>query len=195
MDLAFAMRPAGVVAQDRAAHGEADLVARARRGDQRAFEALVGRYSRSVLNVAYRIVSDRDAAQDVAQEALVGAFRRLDRFRGDASFGTWLYRITVNQARMHVRSESRRRTHVERLGQVETTHTTLGDPPDEGGPLTELMRELPEKQRVALALFYLDELSLQEIAQAAGAPVGTVKAWLSRGRDNLRRLADERGLL
>jgi RNA polymerase sigma-70 factor (ECF subfamily) len=58
-----------------------------------------------------------------------------------------------------------------------------------------LMRELPEKQRVALALFYIQELSLAEIASAVCAPEGTVKAWLSRGRERLRRLAVERGLV
>jgi RNA polymerase sigma-70 factor (ECF subfamily) len=189
------MQLVGGVAQDRVTHGEADLVARAKQGDPRAFEALVSRYSRSVLNIAYRIASDREAAQDVAQEAFINAFRQLHRYRGDAGFGTWLYRITVNEARMHVRSESRRRARMEKLGRVELAHAVTEDRPDESGPLTELMRELPEKQRVALALFYLDELSLQEIAQAAGAPVGTVKAWLSRGRNNLRQLADERGLL
>jgi len=57
------------------------------------------------------------------------------------------------------------------------------------------MQELPEKQRIALALFYLQELSVNEIAQAAGAPTGTVKSWLSRGRERLRQLAQDRGLL
>ena len=195
MNAAVAMRFQGVVAGDSVLCGEADLVARARQGDPRAFEALVSRHMRGVLNLAYRIVSDRDAAEDVAQESLINAYRQLPRFRGDAGFATWLYRITVNEARMHLRSAKRRQARTEKLGLWESPGAETTEIAEEGGPLTELLQELPEKQRVALALFYLQELSLQEIADAAGAPTGTVKAWLSRGRTRLRELAEERKLL
>jgi len=177
------------------ANGEGALVARARGGDPRAFEVLVRTHKDSVVNVARRIVGDSDAAQDVAQDAFIKAYRELRRFRGRSSFATWMYGITVNEARMHLRSQRRRQARWEKQAALEA-HPAGAERPDASAePLLALLQELPEKHRVALSLFYLQELSLAEIAQAAGAPEGTVKAWLSRGREQLRQLARERGLL
>lgn len=172
------------------------LLDRARRGDANAFEALLRTHRGGVLNLAWRIVGDPDAAQDVAQEALISAWRQLPRFRGGASFATWLYRITVNAARAHLRSHSRRLARDDRYGGLTGSAAPTRDPePNAAGPVTALLLQLPEKQRVALALFYLQELSLEEIARVAGVPRGTVKAWLSRGRARLRELAEDGGLL
>jgi len=166
------------------------LVARARQGDPRAFEALVAHYQTPLLNMTARMVGDTDAAHDIVQEAFLKVFRRLDSFRGDASFATWLYRIAVNEANSYLRRERRRRQRQERYSARQTTATSRDD-----SELITLMQELPEKQRAALALFYVQELSLNEIARAMDAAVGTVKSWLSRGRQRLRDLARERGLL
>ena len=174
---------------------EAGLVARARTGDHRAFEALVRQHKDSVLNLARRMVGDADAAQDVAQEAFIKAYQQLHRFRADARFSTWLYSIAVNEGRVYLRSQRRRQARHERHAEMDRSQPDAREPEGESGPLVALLQELPEKHRAAMALFYLQELSLAEIAQAAGAPTGTVKAWLSRGRERLRRLAEERGLL
>src|ERR1043165_5848487 len=72
------------------------LVQRVRSGDQRAYKTLVERYQRKVYSVALGMLKDREEARDVAQEAFVKVYRNLDHFKGDASFYTWLYRITVN---------------------------------------------------------------------------------------------------
>ncbi len=193
MTIAFARQISLSRANDTATTTDAVLVARATRGDHSAFETLVRRYQDRVLNLARRIVSDPDATQDVAQEAFIKAYQRLPRFRGEARFSTWLYRITVNEARAYLRAQHRRRARWAKQAALELTDPAAA--PEEPGPLVALLQELPEKQRVALALFYLQELSVAEIAQAAGAPTGTVKARLSRGRERLRRLAHERGLL
>ena len=193
MTIAFARQISLGRANDTATTTDAALVACATRGDHSAFETLVRRYQDRVLNLARRIVSDPDAAQDVAQEAFIKAYRQLHRFRGEARFSTGLYRITVNEARAYLRAQRRRRARWEKQAALELTDPAAA--PEEPGPLVALLQELPEKQRVALALFYLQGLSVAEIAQAAGAPTGTVKARLSRGREWLRRLAHERGLL
>jgi len=174
---------------------DAPLVARARHGDHRAFEELVRRHKDSVLNLARFIVADDDAAEDVAQESFIKAYQHLHRFRGGARFSTWLCRITVNQARAHLRSERRRLARWEKQLDLEETRTEAAQPKEERGPLLALLQQLPEKQRAALALFYLHELSLAEIAHAMKAPAGTVKSWLSRGRERLRAMAQQEGLL
>lgn len=175
---------------------EAGLADRAKRGDTSAFEALLRQHRTSVLNLARRIVGDPDAAQDVAQETFISAWRQLPRFRGGAAFSTWLYRITVNAARGYLRSHSRRLARDDRYaGLTGAAAPTSDAEAASGGPVIGLLMQLPEKQRVALALFSIQDLSLEEIAGAAGAPVGTVKAWLSRGRARLRELAEEGGLL
>ena len=200
MVLSYVMRLSRTVSSRAQTSPEAALAARAQRGDQGAFEALVRRHQSSVLNIAWRIVGDPEGAQDVAQEAFVKAYRELHRFRGEAAFGTWLYRITVNEARLYLRSQRRRQVRWERQRDEVAREAALPQASTEDevadgmGPLVALLQELPEKQRGALALFYLQELSVEQIAQAVGAPSGTVKAWLSRGRDKLRRLAQERGL-
>ena len=174
---------------------EVELVARAKTGDHHAFEVLVRQYRNRVLNLAWRIVSDADAAQDVAQDTFVKAYQQLSRFRGKSKFSTWLYRIAINEARGHLRARRRRQVRWEKQGMLESTQPVSAEPAEQGGPIVGLLQELPEKQRVTLALFYLQELSVAEIAQAVRAPTGTVKAWLSRGRQRLRELAQERGLL
>ena len=171
------------------------LVAQARQGDHGAFEALVRRYKDGVLNLTRRIVADRDAAQDVTQEAFIEAYRQLHRFRGKAAFSTWLYRIAVNKARVYLRSQRRRRARWEQQRDDFASQPAEDETLDDAEPLMALMQELPENQRVALALFYLKQLSLEEIAATVGSPVGTAKARLSRGREKLRELAKERGLV
>ncbi len=183
-----------------AATSEAALVARARSGDHQAFEALVRQHKDGVLNLARRIVAEAEAAQDVAQEAFIKAYQQLPRFRGEATFRTWIYRITVNEARTYLRTERRRQARWEKQRDLQAARPPFDEVVTspaglDEGPVMALLQELPEKQRVALALFYLQELSVDEIARAAGAPTGTVKAWLSRGRERLRQLAQERGLV
>jgi len=201
MVLSFVMRLSRAAPAKTQASAEAVVVARAQRGDHAAFEALVRRHRDSVLGLARRMVGDPEGAQDVAQEAFVKAFRELHRFRGEAAFGTWLYRIALNEARVYLRTQRRRQVRWERqrdeaAREAASPQASAEDEvADEMGPLAALLQELPEKQRGALALFYLQELSVEQIGQTVGAPSGTVKAWLSRGREKLRRLAEERGLL
>ncbi|MDQ3716320.1 MAG: sigma-70 family RNA polymerase sigma factor, partial [Actinomycetota bacterium] len=90
------------------------LVQRARAGSTEAFEVLVHRYRDRVFRVALRMVGDRASAEDVAQDALVSAWRGLANFRGDAQFSTWLHRIVLNSALNHV---TRRRQDTELTGQ------------------------------------------------------------------------------
>jgi RNA polymerase sigma-70 factor (ECF subfamily) len=193
MELSALMRLPGLAAITQRHSPESALVGRAQRGDTDAFEALLRQHKDSVLNVARRMVGDRDAAEDIAQETFVKAFRHLQRFRGDSTFATWLYRITVNEARQYLRGQQRQIARWERQRDLAAAGPAEASE-EEQAPLTELLQALSADQREALALFYLNELSIEEIASTLGAPVGTIKARLSRGRERLRQLAQERGL-
>jgi len=193
--MVLALRIAHPTCRTDARGRDAALVARARGGDRHAFEALVRAHKDGVLNLARRIVGDADAAQDVAQEAFIKAYRELRRFRGRSTFATWLYRIAINEARVYLRSQRRRQAQWEQQTAGQAGHPAANERDRPSHLLVELLQEVPEKHRVALALFYLQELSLREVAQAAGASEATVKSWLHRGRERLRELAKERGLV
>jgi len=182
-------------ADDTVPSAEGPLVAGAKAGDDRAFEALVRGYKDRILNLARRIVLDADAAEDVTQDAFIQAYRQLHRFDGRSRFGTWLYRIAINESRAYLRAQRRRRDRQRRHCSLERDQAPMAAPLEQACDLLDLLVELPVKQRTALALFYLRELSVADIAALVGAPEGTVKAWLCRGRERLRALARERGWL
>ncbi|MHB8878069.1 MAG: RNA polymerase sigma factor, partial [Myxococcaceae bacterium] len=105
------------------------LVKRVRSGDQRAFKLLVERYQRKIYSVALGMVRDREEALDVSQEAFVKVYKYLDHFKGDASFYTWLYRITVNVCIDVIRKRGGGRGEMVEFDeniQVETSEANLG---------------------------------------------------------------------
>jgi RNA polymerase sigma-70 factor, ECF subfamily len=193
MDTTVVLRAFIEVTRDRVASPEARLVAQAQRGDHQAFETLVRRHLPRLVKLARRL-APAEAAEDIAQDAIIRAYEQIGRFRGDAKFATWLYAITVNEARMHLRRQRRRASALERYPRDDDTVAppSLTEP---GGPLVALIHELPDRQKVAVALFYVQGNSVEEIAQAMNAPTGTVKSWIARGRDRLRDTATKRGLL
>jgi RNA polymerase sigma-70 factor (ECF subfamily) len=168
---------------------ESFLIARARRGDEAAFEQIVRLHQRRVYGVALRIVRAHDVADDVAQEAFLRAWRSLERFELGRPFGPWVCRIAANLAVNHVRSPRAREQ-----GLPETHSLT---PAREPGPLGQLLDaegasvleraldELPPEQRAVLVLRAVEELSYAEIAESLGISPGTVMSRLFRARDRL----------
>jgi RNA polymerase sigma-70 factor (ECF subfamily) len=168
------------------------LVRRAKDGDRRALEALLARHQPNVERLARRFLRDPEDASDAAQEALAKVCVRLEQFRGGSQFATWLHRLVVNTCLDAVERRSAR-VH-EPLGE----HLPSADDPARDARNSELRRELcsaladvsPEQAQVVLlkdALGY----SFEEIAEAAGMPVGTAKCHAHRGRLRLsERLED-----
>lgn len=181
----------GRVSPARAARArDAMLVERARRGDQDSFRALVETHARAVHALAQRIVQSPQDAEEVAQDAFLRAWRALPEFRGESSFSTWLYRIATRRALARV-STIRRRSQSE----VSLDSSDVEAMPDPAPPRTstlarlrmeKLIASLPEMQRVAITLFYLQDRSVQEVAMALELPIGTVKTHLHRSRAALR---------
>lgn len=167
------------------------LVERFRDGDQSAFNRLVERHQRDVYRLAYRFVGNHADAHDLSQEAFVRVYRSLDRFRGDARFKTWLYRIVVNLSLNHV-TRGRR----EQPGEVAVEDLALPVAPS---GLTDVLeaeaREqlrgaidaLPEKQRKTLILKVFHELKFSEVAGIMKCSVGTAKANYFHAVQGLKR--------
>ncbi len=167
---------------------ERALVDRARAGDQEAFRMLVDLHRDRAFALALRITRSREDAEDVAQEGFVRAWLALPRFRGESSFGTWLHRIVARRAldrALVLKARRTRETEVEEVGELPAAAGAARD----GAlrlRLERLMETLSPAQRAAVALFYFEDRSIEEIAGLLEMPENTVKTHLSRARAALR---------
>jgi RNA polymerase sigma-70 factor (ECF subfamily) len=169
------------------------LVRRAQRGDQEAFGVLVARHQRYVYNLAYRLLREVGEAEDLAQEAFLRAWRGLGGFRGEAKFTTWLYRIVTNLCYNRLSGLHRQLLEAD-LDDLDSLALPREADPSLAVEMVEqrafLHRQvaaLPEKYRLVITLFYLQEFSYQEMAQVLDLPLGTVKTHLFRARERLKR--------
>ena len=173
----------------------------AKDGDQDAFGCLVRAYEKRVFALTRRLCADPSDAEEAAQDAFLAVWQGLPSFRGEASFSTWLYRLTANACTDILRRRQRRSGQDEPLDQAEALPAR--DPgPQEAAERGELraaieagLRQLPEDYRTALILREIQQLSYEEIAAATGAELGTVKSRISRGRRALRKFLTEPGNL
>lgn len=176
-----------------------DLAVQAAGGDRQAFDQLVHRWRDKLWNVASRMCRDYDDAQDVLVGAFSRAFSRIQQFRGDASFGTWLFRIAANECMGMRRSESRKPQHesLEKLT-VEGLKTVdlpdLSALPEERAMSSELMdainhatNSLSEQLRIVFLLRDVEDFTNEETADILGLSVPAVKSRLHRARAMVRR--------
>lgn len=176
---------------------ERELVARAQQGDRAAFAALVRAHQDEVYTLARRLVGDSHLASDVAQEALIRAWRALPKFRGDAKLSTWLYRITVNTAWTHKKRAARHRS-----ASIDD-HLDIAVPIGRGDPefageiieLRERLRgaldRLPDAHREVVVMKDIYGWSHAEISESLGISVTAAKVRLHRARARLARDLEE----
>lgn len=184
-----------------------ELMLRFQRGDESAFEEIVLRYQRAVLNFAYRAIGDSARAEDIAQEAFLRIFRARRRYRPTASFTTWLFtivnRLCMNEIRSRRREARALRDPWKRAGSAagETVIPRCGDRGDDPPPeiaerwerarmVRAAIQSLPSSQRAAVLLRRYEGMSYQEVAEAMGLTVMAVKSLLVRARENLRKRLD-----
>jgi RNA polymerase sigma-70 factor (ECF subfamily) len=173
--------------------GDAYLVSRARDGYLDAYEMLVQRHSAMAYRVALRLCGNHHDAQDIAQEALVAAWQNLSRFRGDASFSTWLYQIVTRRA-LNKLSRSR-------VGDQADLLEDVADPV--AGPaaqaernlavdaVTDALVALPFPQRTVVVLHHFEGLSYAEVADVTASTVPAVRSHLFRARRTLGKSLKE----
>ncbi len=180
---------------------EQALLASARAGDPHAFNTLVRAYQDMAYNVAYRVLGDPEAAADATQDAFLAAYRALPAFRG-GSFKVWLLRIVTNSCYDQLRLRKRRQqTSLEGLVEDPDYASALAnhsESPEHAilrGELAQVLQagiaRLPLDQRIVLVLSDVQGLSYDEIAEATGVNLGTVKSRLSRARARLRDILGE----
>jgi len=185
-----------------------DLVQQARRGDREAFRTLVERYQHKVTALATGMLRNRDDALDVVQDTFTKAYQSLDRFKGESSFYTWLYRITLNQCIDHQRRTARMpsasleasetpeeapsinaaRDDAERDDPLQRVHEA-----EVGQRIRQAISELTPEHRAVILLREVEGLSYEEISRALECPKGTVMSRLHYARRQLQ--ARLRGLL
>ena len=171
---------------------ERELILRAKEGERDAFRVLVERHMKGAYDIAHHFLGEHEDAQDVAQEAFVRVHRSLGSFRGDAVFGTWLYRIVTNLSMNRIRQKkSRARFEVRTSAEAREVPSPAGSG-HEGSDLTghveRALHELPTLQRAVVMLRHLNGLSTREVSSILNCSEGTVKVHLHRGLKKMKRM-------
>jgi len=184
-----------------------DFIEKLRSGDGEAFDRLVTEYSAGIYSMLLRLTNDPEDAGDLTQETFLNAFKAIGKFRGESGIKTWLYRIAINRSHNRFRWwKSRKRPKTISIDSVNgpddrPLHETLsGQTPDPETKAISAERQfrlrkalvsLPEIFREAVILRDIEEFSYEEIAEALGISIGTVKSRIARGRGELtKRLED-----
>src|SRR5438094_77089 len=179
------------------------LVRRLQQRDERAFQEMVRLYQHKVFNLVFRMIGNREEAEDVAQEVFVTVFKAIETFRGESKFSTWLYRIAANQCKNRLKYLGRRsykstgeldeaaeRAMMDAQPSALTTHVDGPESVLAGRQMEALLEQgiaqLDEEHRMLLLLRDVEELSYQEIAGITNLPEGTVKSRIHRARMGLK---------
>ena len=157
-------------------------------GDIDAFEAIVQRWQRPLINLAFRFCRDTGRAEEMAQEAFLRAYRALHQWRKDAAFSTWLFALATNVFRTELRRIPARTVPIAEAGEMKDmgdAHSGLENE-DRDRAVRDMVHTLPAKYRDVVVLFYFHEMEIPAAARSLRLPEGTVKARLSRAREILR---------
>ena len=173
---------------------EQKLIARASGGDPAAFNQLMAMHEKRMYAVALRMFANREDAQDCLQEAMLRVYRAIGSFKGQSSFSTWVYRITMNTCLDELRRKKNRpNTSLDNLLDQGWSPSDGDNAPERSAIQSETraqlagaIRELPEDMRSAIVLRDVQGYSYDEIAQMLDVNVGTIKSRISRGREKLR---------
>ncbi len=175
------------------------LIQRARKGDQKAFEALLNKYKNLVYHVMMRMVRNPQEAEDLSQEAFIKAFNALNSFNEEYAFSTWLMKIATNNCIDFLRKKKLRTYSIDEPIQYKEEQVQMELPDQEPTPekqllsderskmIDEAIESLPPRYRYVIVLRHKEEKSYEEIADILKLPLGTVKARIFRAREMLNK--------
>lgn len=162
-------------------------------GNEAAFRTLINRHKEKVRNLVFLTLGSADMVDDISQEVFIIVYRKLKSFRFESQFTTWLYSVTINKCRDHLRKVKIRQLF------TSISHDEGNDIPDNEEAkgdfdIQEIVRQavakLPEKFRVAIIMRDFEGLSYQEIAEVLNSEVGTIKSRVFRGREALKKMLE-----
>ena len=175
---------------------DAECVKLVQQGDTGCFETLVRRHQKATFNLVYRLLGDYDEAAEVAQEVFLSAYRSIDRFRGDANFSTWLYRIAFNHASTRRKTLKIYQQRFVPLDGVEVTGESSADPVkaleqrEAQEHVQQALNTLNREDALIILLRDLQDVPYDQVAAILEIPVGTVKSRLHRARKALKSKLD-----
>jgi len=165
------------------------LIKRFIEGDESTFRTLVYRHKEKVRNIIYMTMNHSNSVDDIAQEVFITVYKNLKYFRFESQFTTWLYRITINKCRDHLRKMKIRNIFTPVKDNEETHgYSQINENMDIPGIVQKAISKLPEKLRVPLLLKDIEGFSYQEIAETVQCEIGTVKSRIFRARESLRNI-------
>lgn len=179
-----------------------ELVTRAQQGSEKAYRELLGRYERPVFSIIYRMIRDREQAEDLAQETFVRVFNHIDRYDPKYKFSSWIFKIATNLTIDHIRRKeldtvsidgSRNAVTAEQIEATSITIASQDENPEElleakelGEEIEGAIGKLRPEYKAAILLRHVEGREYQEIAEILSLPLGTVKTYIHRGRNELR---------
>ncbi len=165
------------------------LIKRFIEGDESTFNLLVVRHKEKVRNIIYLTLNNHELVDDIAQEVFLTVYKNLGRFRFESQFTTWLYRITINKCKDHLRKIKIRSIFTSIKDEEEDFgYSTSPDEKDVAEIVRKAIDQLPEKLKIPLLLKDIEGLSYQEIAESIQCEIGTVKSRIFRAREGLRNI-------
>lgn len=185
-------------------HSDQEVVLRARNGSERAYRELVRRYERPLFSLIYRMVRDRELAEDLSQETFVKALNALDSYRPEYKFSSWIFKIANNAAIDHLRKREldtlslEGSPHAATPDAIEATALQIGDRGETpldiveakelGGEIEAAIARLRPEYRACILLRHVEGRAYEEIAEMLDLPLGTVKTYIHRARNELRAI-------
>ena len=169
------------------ANDESTLIEQSLNGDHQAYAELVDRYKNAVYHHCFAIVRDEDVAEDLAQEAFIAAYYKLHLYNPAYRFSTWVFKIATNKALTWLKKASREIAADDELLASIASSLPGPDRSAEYGELHDAVSKLGARHRAVVSLYYWQGLSYQEIATVLAAPIGSVRGWMHRAKEELRK--------
>ncbi|QSE98940.1 RNA polymerase sigma factor [Fulvivirga lutea] len=160
------------------------IISKVLQGNKDSFGLLVDRYRSYCYTIAYNVVKNDEEAEEIAQESFIKAYKSLAKFNQDSKFSTWLYRITFNTALTAQKKAAKyQKTEFDnRMHSPLDFQSNISEQKDQQKYVAKAMDQLLEADKVALTLFYFEEMSLEEICEVTGITLSTIKVRLHRAR-------------
>ncbi len=161
-------------------------------GDEKAFQKLILKHKENVRNLIYLTLGNTDYIDDIMQEVFIKVYNNLSSFRFESKFSTWLYKITVNKCKDHLKKKYVRKVFVplDEQPHLRAKNNRSFENPDLAGLLRKAIEKLPPKLKEPLILRDIEELSYKEISEKMGIEIGAVKSRIFRARATLRALLE-----